>query len=74
MPFYLRKSFSVGPLRLNLSRSGLGVSFGVRGLRAGTGPRGKYVQGGRGCLYFRHTAVIVFAIVTAAAALIALAA
>ena len=29
MGWYLRKSFSFGPLRLNLSKSGLGYSFGV---------------------------------------------
>jgi hypothetical protein len=29
MGFYLRKSVSVGPLRFNLSKSGVGVSAGV---------------------------------------------
>jgi hypothetical protein len=33
MGFYLRKGFNFGPLRLNLSRSGLGTSFGVTGGR-----------------------------------------
>lgn len=54
MPWYLRKSFSRGPIRLNLSKSGLGASFGVRGLRIGVGPRGTYLAGGRGGLYYRQ--------------------
>jgi len=33
MGFYIRKSFSIWPLRLNLSNSGLGTSVVVRGLR-----------------------------------------
>jgi hypothetical protein len=53
MPFYLRKSISVGPFRFNLSNSGVGVSVGVKGFRVGTGPRGHYVHAGRGGLYYR---------------------
>ena len=53
MPFYIRKSVSAGPFRFNLSKSGLGLSVGVKGLRIGTGPRGHYVHAGRGGLYYR---------------------
>jgi hypothetical protein len=53
MPFYIRKALTRGPIRLNLSKSGLGASFGVKGLRIGVGPKGTYVHGGRGGLYFR---------------------
>lgn len=53
MGFYLRKSISVGPLRFNLSNSGIGASAGVTGLRFGVGPRGNYVHMGRGGLYYR---------------------
>ncbi len=53
MGFYIRKAFSFGPVRLNLSKSGLGVSFGVTGLRVGAGPKGPYVHGGRHGLYYR---------------------
>src|ERR1700730_11106950 len=53
MPFYLRKSVSAGPFRFNLSKSGVGVSVGVKGLRVGTGPRGHYVHAGRGGVYYR---------------------
>lgn len=35
-----------GPLRLNFSKSGLGLSLGVPGLHIGTGPRGRYVRAG----------------------------
>jgi len=53
MGFYIRKSVSAGPFRFNLSKSGLGMSVGVRGLRVGTGPRGNYIHMGRGGLYYR---------------------
>jgi hypothetical protein len=36
MGFYIRKAISVGPFRFNLSKSGVGVSAGVKGLRFGT--------------------------------------
>ena len=55
MGFYLRKSLSVGPFRFNLSKSGIGLSTGIKGFRVGTGPRGNYVHMGRGGLYFRQT-------------------
>jgi len=55
MGFYLRKSVRVGPLRFNLSKSGIGVSAGVKGFRVGSGPRGNYVHMGRGGLYYRAT-------------------
>jgi hypothetical protein len=53
MPFYIRKSLSFGPIRFNLSKSGVGVSAGIKGFRIGSGPRGNYVQMGRGGLYYR---------------------
>ena len=31
--FYVRKAFRAGPIRFNLSESGLGMSAGVRGAR-----------------------------------------
>lgn len=55
MGLYLRKSIKVGPFRLNLSGSGVGVSTGIPGLRFGTGPRGNYIHVGRGGIYFRKT-------------------
>jgi uncharacterized tellurite resistance protein B-like protein len=55
MGFYLRKSIRVGPLRFNLSKSGIGVSAGIPGFRVGTGPRGNYVHMGVGGLYYRST-------------------
>src|ERR1700678_3419505 len=55
MGFYIRKSVSVGPFRFNLSKSGVGVSTGIKGFRVGAGPRGNYVQMGRGGIYFRQT-------------------
>lgn len=48
-------SIRVGPLRFNLSKSGFGVSAGIKGFRAGTGPRGNYVHMGLGGIYYRAT-------------------
>jgi hypothetical protein len=53
--FYIRKSMRLWPVRFNLSKSGLGASVGVRGLRLGSGPRGTYVHAGRGGLYYHFT-------------------
>lgn len=55
MGWYLRKSVKFGPLRMNLSKSGIGYSFGVKGARIGTGPRGPYIAGGRYGLYYRQS-------------------
>jgi hypothetical protein len=55
MGWYLRKSFRFGPVRLNLSKSGLGYSFGIKGARIGSGPRGNYIHMGRYGLYYRES-------------------
>lgn len=56
MGFYLRKALSFGPFRFNLSRSGVGVSVGVKGARIGINPRGQtYIHAGRGGVYYRQT-------------------
>ena len=55
MGVFFRKSFKAGPVRFNLSKSGIGVSTGVKGLRIGTGPRGTYISGGTKGVYFRHS-------------------
>ena len=53
MGFYLRKSVRVGPVRFNLSGSGIGMSTGIKGFRVGTGPRGNYVHIGGAGVYYR---------------------
>ena len=56
MGFYLRKSLKLGPIRLNFSKSGVGVSAGVTGARLGVNAKGKkYVHVGRGGIYYRQT-------------------
>jgi hypothetical protein len=55
MGWYLRKSFGFGPLRLNLSKSGIGASVGVKGLRLSTGPKGRQLNAGREGLYYRKS-------------------
>ncbi len=55
MTWFLRKAFRLGPLRLNLSKRGLGASVGVKGARIGVDAAGKpYAAGGRYGLYFRQ--------------------
>jgi hypothetical protein len=55
MGFYLRKSVKFGGVRLNLSKSGIGMSAGVKGFRVGVDSRGRtYVAGGKGGLYYRE--------------------
>ena len=54
MGFYLRKALRFGPLRVNLSQHGLGLSAGVTGARFGLDASGHpYVHAGRGGLYYR---------------------
>ena len=53
MGFFFRKSFRIGPIRLNLSKSGLGASAGIKGLRVGASPKGPYVHAGRSGFYYR---------------------
>lgn len=55
MAWYIRKSVSVGPIRFNLSKSGVGTSGGVTGFRIGMRPDGSsYVHAGRHGLYIRE--------------------
>lgn len=45
MGFTFRKSFKIGKLlNVSVSKSGIGVSAGVKGFRIGTGPKGNYVS------------------------------
>lgn len=53
MPFYFRKSVAAGPFRFNFSKSGVGLSVGVKGFRLGTGPRGHYAQVGIAGIFYR---------------------
>lgn len=41
MGLSLRKSMKVGPFRVNLSQSGVGISAGVKGLRVGANSKGR---------------------------------
>jgi hypothetical protein len=47
MGFFFRKTIKLGPLHINFSKSGVGVSLGVPGARVGKTATGKtYVSGG----------------------------
>lgn len=54
MGWSFRKSFKMGPLRVNLSQGGVGVSAGVKGLRVGANSRGTYVSAGAGGLRYHE--------------------
>jgi Protein of unknown function (DUF4236) len=41
MGLFFRKRLGLGPLGLNISKSGIGISAGVRGLRAGLSSHGR---------------------------------
>ena len=41
MGLRFRKSFSIGPLRINISKSGIGFSLGVKGFRISRSAKGK---------------------------------
>ena len=48
MSWFIRKAFRVGPVRLNLSKSRLGVSAAVTGARIGVDARSRpYAYAGR---------------------------
>lgn len=54
MSFYLQKTVTAGPFRASLSRSGIGMSTGVPGLRIGTEPRCGYIcVGAHGARYWQ---------------------
>lgn len=55
MGFFIRKAFKAGPVRINLSKGGVGVSAGVTGARLGLNKNGAYVYGGRHGLYYRES-------------------
>ena len=47
MSFFFRKRLGLGPLNLNLTKSGIGFSLGVRGFRAGVSSSGRrYISTG----------------------------
>jgi len=54
MGWSFRRSARFGPFGLNFSKSGIGVSTGVRGARISTGPRGTYINLGTSGLYYRQ--------------------
>jgi hypothetical protein len=53
MGLYFRKSVNFGGMRLNFSKSGIGLSTGVKGFRYSVGPKGAYINIGRNGVYYR---------------------
>lgn len=55
MGIYFRKSIKVGPFRINLSKSGVGVSTGVKGARVSVNKKGVTVNAGAKGIYYRKS-------------------
>ncbi len=55
MGFHIRSSVQAGPFRFNLSKGGVGLSVGVRGLRVGAGPKGHYIRAGLGGIRYQRS-------------------
>lgn len=55
MGLFLRKSKKIGLFNLNLSKNGLGFSFGIKGLRISAGNRGIQLNASHNGLYFRKS-------------------
>lgn len=55
MGIFLKKSIKLGKhSRLNISKSGIGISTGIKGARIGINSKGKtYADGGKNGIYFR---------------------
>jgi len=53
MGWSFRRSIKMGPLRVNFSRSGVGLSAGIKGARISAGPRGTYVTFSAGGFQYR---------------------
>ena len=49
------KSVRFGAVRFNFSGSGIGISYGIPGLRIGTGPRGAYISASAGGFRYRQS-------------------
>lgn len=41
MGFHYRKSANLGPFRVNVGKSGVGLSVGTKGFRTGVSPKGR---------------------------------
>lgn len=54
MGWSYRRSVKLGPVRLNFSKSGVGASVGIKGLRIGTGPRGTHLTASGGGFQYRQ--------------------
>jgi Protein of unknown function (DUF4236) len=60
MGLYFRKGVGLGPLALNIGKRGVGISTGIRGIRAGVNSHGKFYTSanipGTGLYYRRYYA------------------
>lgn len=63
MVFSFRKSLNLGGLKLNFSKSGIGVSFGIKGLRTGINAKGKkYISASSNGLNYKKFFILCFVV------------
>lgn len=55
MGLFFRKIKKLGLFNVNFSKSGIGISCGVKGLRVGFNSKGPYVSAGRNGVYYRKS-------------------
>jgi hypothetical protein len=55
MGFTFRKTIKLGPININLSKKGVGVSIGTGTLRLSTGTRGTQVSAGAKGITYRKS-------------------
>ena len=56
MGFYFKKSINLGLFRINFSKSGIGISFGIKGLRISKNAKGTTtLSAGKNGLYYTKT-------------------
>ena len=56
MGFSFRKSINLGLFRINISKSGIGISFGVKGCRVSVDPKGRTTfNAGKGPIRYTKT-------------------
>ena len=53
MGLFFKKSKNLGLFKLNFSKSGIGMSFGVKGFRISKNSKGTYLNAGKNGFYYR---------------------
>ena len=55
MGLFFRKSLDLGLFKINFTKSGIGISFGVKGARVSVNPKRTQLQVGRKGIYYKKS-------------------